>query len=62
MKLDSAIAILKEEHSKNKNFDLALVSDKLNFLVALTLVEQSLNAGTLKESDYISQVTGAVAQ
>lgn len=59
MKLDLAIAILKEEHSKNKTFDLVQVSDKLKFLVALTLVEQSLNSGILKESDYVSQVTGA---
>ena len=59
MKLDLAITILKEEHSKNKTFDLVQVSDKLKFLVALTLVEQSLNSGVLKESDYISQVTGA---
>jgi hypothetical protein len=59
MKLDLAITILKEEHSKNKTFDLAQVSDKLKFLVALTLVEQSLNTGILKESEYVSRVTGA---
>lgn len=62
MKLDSAINILKEEYSKNKTFDLKVVSDKLAFLVALTLVEQSLNNGSLKESEYINQVTGVVAQ
>ena len=62
MKLDSAINILKEEYSKNKTFDLTAVSDKLEFLVALTLVEQSLNNGSLKESEYIKQITGAVAQ
>jgi hypothetical protein len=62
MKLDSAINILKEEYSKNKTFDLTMVSDRLKFLVALTLVEQSLNNGSLKESEYINQVTGAVAQ
>ena len=62
MKLDSAINILKEEYSKNKTFDLTAVSDKLEFLVALTLVEQSLNNGSLKESEYINQVTGVVAQ
>ena len=62
MKLDSAINILKEEYSKNKTFDLTKVSDKLNFLVALTLVEQGLNNGSLKESEYIKQVTGAVVQ
>jgi hypothetical protein len=62
MKLDSAINILKEEYSKNKTFDLTAVSDKLEFLVALTLVEQSLNNGSLKESEYIKQITGAVVQ
>ena len=60
--MDSAINILKEEYSKNKTFDLTKVSDKLNFLVALTLVEQGLNNGSLKESEYIKQVTGAVVQ
>lgn len=52
MKLFFALDILKKEYSKNKDFNLELVSDKLQFLMALTAVETSLNNNTLSESDY----------
>jgi hypothetical protein len=57
MKMDLALDILKEEHSKNQTFDMLLVVDKLRFLVAMTVVEQGLNNGSLKESEYVSRVT-----
>lgn len=60
MKLDFALEVLKKEYGVNKEFDLSKVPDRLTFLCALTIVEQSLNIGTLKESDYLNKVAGVM--
>jgi hypothetical protein len=56
MELSSAIEVLKKEYTKNNQFDLEKVEDKLQFLIALTVVQQSLESGNLKEADYVKQV------
>ena len=62
MKLDFALDVLKKEYSVNKEFDLSKVSDRLTFLCALTIVEQGLSNGLLKESNYLSKVVGVMEQ
>jgi hypothetical protein len=56
MELNSAIEVLKKEYINNNQFDLEKVEDKLQFLIALTVVQQNLENGSLKESDYVKQV------
>lgn len=56
MELGSAIEVLKKEYAKNNQFDLEKVEDKLQFLIALTVVQQGLESGHLKESEYVKQV------
>jgi hypothetical protein len=56
MELSSAIEVLKKEYTKNNQFDLEKVEDKLQFLISLTVVQQSLESGNLKEADYLKQV------
>lgn len=56
MELSSAIEVLKKEYTKNNQFDLEKVEDKLQFLIALTVVQQNLENGHLKEADYVKQV------
>lgn len=58
MKLLFALNVLKKEYSVNKEMLLDKVSDKLQFLIALTVVEENLNNKTLTESEYRREVIG----
>lgn len=56
MELCFAILVLEKEYTKNPKFELDLVDDKLQFLIALTVVQQGLDNGTLSENDYVKKV------
>lgn len=54
MDLKFAIKVLKKERENNPKLDLNKVEDKLQFLIALTKVEESLSNGDLTENGYIA--------
>lgn len=56
MELNDALQILETEYERNRSFDLETVADKLQFLIALTVVQQGLDCGSLTEMDYVKKV------